>query len=396
MVKEGILRDYQSMGALNERSELLLKTLGDIYSATSFMEEESIRLVQYETEMRCLLDERSFILNQLQNVEKDISTLGAIVRQAWSDRNKSVFCIQKLYGDYSQLLNNINKHRKDFDLAPLRNPYKPPKEVLEDHKDIAKVVCNETNGLENESIKKYLSSKQFLLENGCEIESKVRQSKKASHKNTKLQQNSSIKTSSEDVKDVQVSKRDHGDGHKPLHNPNEIIETDNVILSTAEMENNKNDSEVLDDFPFNEERNKHEVGVHNRNFSVSPWPNNEHFQVNFRRYTSLSDCNLDHISSESPSTSLHNQVKSVSLDFGESLLHTNESQLIAQCPPMKTCQACQQLIHRNAPICPLCKTKSRSRNPKKPKSRPVIQVTDMPNSATGVSLALGLLRDHHE
>ncbi|RTG84661.1 uncharacterized protein DC041_0007245 [Schistosoma bovis] len=263
-------------------------------------------------------------------------------------------------------------------------------------RDIAKVICNETNGLENESIKKYLSSKQFLLENGCEIESKVRQSKKASHKNTKLQQNSSIKTSSEDVKDVQVSKKDHGDDHKPLYNPNEIIATDNVILSTAEMENNKNDSEVLDDFPFNEERNKREGGVHNRNFSVSPWPNNEHFQVNFRRYTSLSDCNLDHISSESPSTSLRNQVKSVSLDFGESLLHTNESQLIAQCPPMKTCQACQQLIHRNAPICPLCKTKSRSRNPKKPKSRPVIQVTDMPNSATGVSLALGLLRDHHE
>ncbi|CAI2734686.1 unnamed protein product [Schistosoma spindalis] len=378
MVKEGILRDYQSMGALNESSELLLKTLGDICSATSFMEEESIRLVQYETEMRCLLDERSFILNQLQNVEQDISTLGAIVRQAWSDRNKSVFCIQKL---------------KDFDLAPLRNPYKPPKEVLEDHK----VVCSETNGLENEAIKKYLSPKQFLLENGCEMESKVRPSKKASHKNTKLQQNSSIKTSSEDVKDVQFSKRDHGDGQKPLHNPNEVLATDNLIQSTAETEISKNDSEVLDDdFPFNEERNKREGGVHNRNFSVSPWPNNEHFQVNFRRYTSLSDCNLDHISSESPSTSLHNQVKSVSLDFGESLLHTNESQLIAQCPPMKTCQACQQLIHRNAPICPLCKTKSRSRNPKKPKSRAVIQVTDMPNSATGVSLALGLLRDHNE
>lgn len=37
-----------------------------------------------------------------------------------------------------------------------------------------------------------------------------------------------------------------------------------------------------------------------------------------------------------------------------------------QAPPMKTCQACQQLIHRNAPICPLCKTKSRSRHPKRP------------------------------
>ena len=38
-----------------------------------------------------------------------------------------------------------------------------------------------------------------------------------------------------------------------------------------------------------------------------------------------------------------------------------------QPPPMKSCLSCHQQIHRNAPICPLCKAKSRSRNPKKPK-----------------------------
>lgn len=36
-------------------------------------------------------------------------------------------------------------------------------------------------------------------------------------------------------------------------------------------------------------------------------------------------------------------------------------------PPMKQCASCHQHIHRNAPICPLCKAKSRSRNPKKAK-----------------------------
>jgi len=40
-----------------------------------------------------------------------------------------------------------------------------------------------------------------------------------------------------------------------------------------------------------------------------------------------------------------------------------------QPPPMKSCLSCHQQIHRNAPICPLCKAKSRSRNPKKPKKR---------------------------
>ena len=40
-----------------------------------------------------------------------------------------------------------------------------------------------------------------------------------------------------------------------------------------------------------------------------------------------------------------------------------------QPPPMKSCLSCGQQIHRNAPICPLCKAKSRSRNPKKPKGQ---------------------------
>lgn len=40
-----------------------------------------------------------------------------------------------------------------------------------------------------------------------------------------------------------------------------------------------------------------------------------------------------------------------------------------QPPPMKSCLSCHQQIHRNAPICPLCKAKSRSRNPKRPKRK---------------------------
>ncbi|CAI4233353.1 unnamed protein product [Auanema sp. JU1783] len=34
---------------------------------------------------------------------------------------------------------------------------------------------------------------------------------------------------------------------------------------------------------------------------------------------------------------------------------------------MKTCESCQAQIHRNAPTCPYCKTKSRSKNPKRRK-----------------------------
>lgn len=48
-----------------------------------------------------------------------------------------------------------------------------------------------------------------------------------------------------------------------------------------------------------------------------------------------------------------------------------------QPPPMKSCLSCNQQIHRNAPICPLCKAKSRSRNPKKPKKKSDAQSSSM-------------------
>ncbi|CAF0761025.1 unnamed protein product [Didymodactylos carnosus] len=60
---------------------------------------------------------------------------------------------------------------------------------------------------------------------------------------------------------------------------------------------------------------------------------------------------------------------------GQITLHQTQTKLTTdrtfrqQPPPMKTCTTCQQQIHRNAPICPICKAKSRSRNPKKPKRK---------------------------
>ncbi|CAO1323475.1 unnamed protein product [Diamesa serratosioi] len=59
-----------------------------------------------------------------------------------------------------------------------------------------------------------------------------------------------------------------------------------------------------------------------------------------------------------PSIGMHPTFRS---DFNVSLRQ--------QPPPMKSCLSCHQQIHRNAPICPLCKAKSRSRNPKKPKKK---------------------------
>ncbi|KHN85027.1 Zinc finger C4H2 domain-containing protein [Toxocara canis] len=51
------------------------------------------------------------------------------------------------------------------------------------------------------------------------------------------------------------------------------------------------------------------------------------------------------------------------------LLDSTSRTSISDHAKMKKCQSCDQLIHRNAPICPLCKAKSRSKHPKRPRRR---------------------------
>lgn len=60
---------------------------------------------------------------------------------------------------------------------------------------------------------------------------------------------------------------------------------------------------------------------------------------------------------------------SLSNQNNQEQLQLQQPQFRQQPPPMKSCLSCNQQIHRNAPICPLCKAKSRSRNPKKPKKK---------------------------
>ncbi|XP_067640876.1 zinc finger C4H2 domain-containing protein [Eurosta solidaginis] len=70
-----------------------------------------------------------------------------------------------------------------------------------------------------------------------------------------------------------------------------------------------------------------------------------------------------------PPSSRLQQTPSIGIGHHPSFRSDFNVNLRQQPPPMKSCLSCHQQIHRNAPICPLCKAKSRSRNPKKPKKK---------------------------
>ncbi|XP_037938326.1 zinc finger C4H2 domain-containing protein [Teleopsis dalmanni] len=70
-----------------------------------------------------------------------------------------------------------------------------------------------------------------------------------------------------------------------------------------------------------------------------------------------------------PPTNRLQQAPAIGIGHHPSFRSDFNVNLRQQPPPMKSCLSCHQQIHRNAPICPLCKAKSRSRNPKKPKKK---------------------------
>uniref|UniRef100_A0A1I7Y0F7 C4H2-type domain-containing protein n=1 Tax=Steinernema glaseri TaxID=37863 RepID=A0A1I7Y0F7_9BILA len=70
-----------------------------------------------------------------------------------------------------------------------------------------------------------------------------------------------------------------------------------------------------------------------------------------------------------PRVPMQNPMTSVAGGSGLSSMPSFSKSSDHQSPPMKTCQTCLQQIHRNAPICPMCKSKSRSKHPKKAKRK---------------------------
>ncbi|CAH8638064.1 unnamed protein product [Heterobilharzia americana] len=296
-----------------------------MFSATTFVKEETVRLSGYETEMRCLLDERSIILNMLRNIDRDISTLGTIMRQAWSDRDKNVFCIQKLYGEYNQLLSNINEHRKDLQLLPLQEQYKLPQEVLWSHKLSSGLTETTANGIQESSIdscESHLGYEQSVPNNERETQPKVKQDEKTNHTKFEMLQKSDIKLSNKGSNEVQASKLHCCSNQESPSFSNEISVTDNFASLTKETKSARTEDKKRDDDSFyNDDKNKCEHGMRSRNPTCF---NNEQLQ-DFCDHTSLSGCSLDHVSSKSASKVLHNQIKPVSLEFSHSLLHSSES-----------------------------------------------------------------------
>ncbi|CAF1015918.1 unnamed protein product [Adineta steineri] len=180
----------------------------------------------------------------------------------------------------------------------------------------------------------------------------------------------------ERTKAIQESKRLFKD-YQPMK---EQINKLRDLLNLEKLQDNEDDEAALMTMQLiSQQSNDHDITTSNRSSHLSSTASDsiheqqqQHHPLVIPFIHQSQQMNTGPISTGTSSSS-NNQSQSsginVSKVLGAMVSTVDRSAFRQQPPPMKTCQSCQQQIHRNAPICPICKAKSRSRNPKKPKRR---------------------------
>ncbi|KAA0189871.1 Zinc finger C4H2 domain-containing protein [Fasciolopsis buskii] len=280
MTKNSLQEQYRALGSLKEKTRQLNDTLESIGEHRIFTENETQRIAEYEEELKCLLADRAFHLQQVQLIEYDMMLLNQTIRHAKHDRLKVNMFAEQLQTDYDKLLSEVREQRT--------------------------TLCSDQSSHDND---------------------------RSSH--TRSQTKKTVR--SNDLSGSQVA----------------------LSSNSRPVEDTSNFNK-----PLAARKPETQLAVPH---SVDP-----------------TDVEIDRQASQPVEAAANFQSFRLTCgsDSGLPSFLTTDGQSLSQAPPMKTCQSCQQLIHRNAPICPLCKTKSRSRHPKKTKTRPNAYPTAKPHETS--------------
>ncbi|CDS37222.1 zinc finger C4H2 domain containing protein [Echinococcus multilocularis] len=118
-VSENELSKLDVIKKTRERSKELSDVSNKLADAVGFFARESLHINEYEAELEMLLQEKSFHLEQLRLVEKDIAAIEQTIFEAKIDKLKTLKLAHKLSNDYSELLAEVNSIRTNLGLLSL-------------------------------------------------------------------------------------------------------------------------------------------------------------------------------------------------------------------------------------------------------------------------------------
>lgn len=288
-------------------------------------------LNEFKTELDLLYQERVNLLDELRNVDSDIATLEKTIKQSEEEKRRAMESAKRLKLDYRPLKEQIGHLIESIGLSSTDDAEDDT--LIENF--LSKLGSDDTP---NTTPPKYSLGIDRLLNDKPKLESNNNNISKHSNEEQVSAFTSAIKSN-----------------NALMNHPFFLSQMDlPVQLATAALMAHS----LRHNRPPSPSQIQHVPLPQSVQFN--PFQSHQSHQQQ-QQQQQFNHFILNQMNSNS-STSITSEAAQ-----SESQIQLQPPQFRQQPPPMKACLSCNQQIHRNAPICPLCKAKSRSRNPKKPK-----------------------------
>ncbi|KAF6769288.1 hypothetical protein AHF37_09492 [Paragonimus kellicotti] len=339
---------FHMLVSIKDKTKLMNDAFVSLSERTRFAEKEARRISEYEEEMQCLLADRAFHLQQLQLIEYDIVLLSAAIRNAYHDRQQAQSSAERLRNQYEQLFHGVNENRAAVKLTALCLGDAPGTPTACSKTKSPSTVLDTAPGAPDSSAYGLTFAARLPIdrepgEQRCkQVDSKDLST--GTSDETEPSSTASLLTKNKQRSTVEVGQLERNRPSDMIRSLSDVNPLSCLLEKMASEESANNSRQGTDS----------RLGVH----IVDLNPPSSSFAQD--------------LVNDAQCLTSSNEGASIIFSYAESqhpFFHRSEVHSIGHTPPMKTCQSCQQLIHRNAPICPLCKTKSRSRHPKKAKPR---------------------------
>ena len=310
-----VIAKLRCLKEVREKTMQLERLRKQLKSEVGETEYEEKCLTEYKKEMESLLSEKMAHVEELRQIHADIHSMEVVIKQSEEERNRHLEMAKHLHQEYQPLKEVIDKLRSDIGLHPLP-------ELHEEDEKISPEFFEKTP-----KVTETAAWHTIVHQQPSSTDPQITSSESRGRGTTGASEKSSS---------------DHSHSH---HEPDSQL---SVMSQQA--------SSSL-------------IAAANASAAAASAAQMHHHFSNMHAAVQR----VGH-SGKAPGSSNTFGLHGIGGNSASSLMD-RPSGLVAssamrqQPPPMKSCQSCHQQIHRNAPICPLCKAKSRSRNPKKPKRR---------------------------
>lgn len=312
-----VIAKLRCLKEVREKTLQLERLRKQLKSEVGETEYEEKCLAEYKKEMESLLSEKMAHVEELRQIHADIHSMEVVIKQSEEERNRHLEMAKHLHQEYQPLKEVIDKLRSDIGLHPLPELHE-----------------------EDDKITPEFFEKTPKVTETAAWHTIVHQQPSSTDAQTTSTDSRSRGTSGANDKSSSIS--DHSHSH---HEADSQLSVMSQQASSSLM------------------------AAANASAAAASAAQMHHHFSNMHAAVQR----VGH-SGKGPASANTFGLHGIGGNSASSLMD-RPSGLVAssamrqQPPPMKSCQSCHQQIHRNAPICPLCKAKSRSRNPKKPKRR---------------------------